>query len=79
VLAGRDIASDDQWAGVPLRRLTGLDAVSAHRMLDGVVAERLVDQLVRMTDGNPLALTEVARSMSPEQRRGSARCPTRCP
>ena len=60
---------------IPTRHLTGLEAAPARALLRGLVTGPVVDRLVTETGGNPLGLTELARSLSPEQRRGSAALP----
>ena len=61
--------------GVRSLRLDGLPFADAAALLRGRVAAGLVDPLVVATGGNPLALVEAVRRLTPEQRRGSAPLP----
>ena len=69
LVASRDVDRRTSWfADVPRVRLTGLDLSAARDVLvrqgaGGLNTERL-DQLVRATGGNPLALVELPRLMS---------------
>jgi len=69
LVASRDVDQRTPWfADVPRMQLTGLDLPAAQEVLErhGVAdlnAERL-DQLVRATGGNPLALVELPHLMS---------------
>jgi DNA-binding CsgD family transcriptional regulator len=69
LVASRDVDRGAQWfADVPRMRLIGLEPLAAREVLarHGAVdlnAERL-DQLVRATNGNPLALIELPRLMA---------------
>jgi len=59
--------------GIPELRLEGLDRAAAHSLLgrDGVdLSPDVAEQIVDMTQGNPLALIEVLRALGPEQRAG---------
>ncbi|MGC9665924.1 AAA family ATPase [Planosporangium sp. 12N6] len=84
VLAGDD-AGDDRLAagppsGVPAYRLAPLDHRGAHALVaDLVPAEDVAGALVATAHGNPRALLDLARSLSPEQRRGDAPPPARLP
>src|SRR5689334_22757192 len=55
--------------------LAGLPVADAAELLRGQVGAGLVDPLVVATGGNPLALIEAVRRLTPEQRRGSAPLP----
>jgi len=69
LVASRDVDRRTSWfADVPRMRLTGLDLSAARDVLvrhgaGGLNTKRL-DQLVRATGGNPLALVELPRLMS---------------
>jgi len=71
----------------PLADLTGIDRLDlgglatadARRLLAESVAPIVVGPLVSRTGGNPLALLELTRSLSPEQRRGSSPLPAALP
>lgn len=73
-------------AGVPARlddlpviAVDGLDPNAATRLLAGRVLPAVVDRLHAGTGGNPLALLECARRLSPAQRSGAAPLPTVLP
>jgi DNA-binding CsgD family transcriptional regulator len=72
LLACRDSDVDPD---VPTHRLAGLAPEPARALLRGLVAAPVADRLVAETGGNPLGLTETARSLTPGQRRGSAALP----
>src|SRR6185437_17123133 len=55
--------------------LAGLPVADAAELLRGQVGAGLVAPLVVATAGNPLALVEAVRRLTPEQRRGSAPLP----
>jgi DNA-binding CsgD family transcriptional regulator len=60
--------------GLPELRLGELDAEAAHKLLAEQVADlppAVRDQLVAEARGNPLALIELPRMLTPEQRRGA--------
>ncbi|MEV0611789.1 LuxR C-terminal-related transcriptional regulator [Nonomuraea sp. NPDC050404] len=60
--------------GLPELRLGELDAGSARRLLDDQAADlppAVRDQLVVEARGNPLALIELPRMLTPEQRKGA--------
>ena len=79
VFAGRE-TPDAQLAGAGVTlHLEGLAPADAQRLLGGSVGAVVVDRLVRLTDGNPLAISELARSLTDEQRRGSAPLPPALP
>ena len=56
--------------------IAGLSIQDGVRLLDGTVAPAVAGELATRGGGNPLALLESARSLTPEQRRGSAPLPT---
>jgi tetratricopeptide (TPR) repeat protein len=60
--------------GLPELRLDGLDATTANALLDGdgSLAPAVREELVRATDGNPLALLELPGALTEEQRIGRA-------
>jgi ATP/maltotriose-dependent transcriptional regulator MalT len=54
-------------------RLSGLDESSARRLIEAEAngfAPAVIDQLIAASAGNPLALREIPRGLSPEQRAG---------
>ncbi len=76
---GPGVADLPELAGIERLPLTGLGASDAAGLLRGALAPAVVDVLMDRTDGNPLALLESARSLTPEQRRGSAPLPAALP
>jgi DNA-binding CsgD family transcriptional regulator len=73
---------------VPLEGLTsvtvrGLDAAAAHRLLadlvSGALDRRVREQIVDRAAGNPLALVELTRELTPEQLAGAAWLPDPLP
>ena len=76
---GPGVADLPELAGIERLPLTGLGPSDAAGLLRGALAPAVVDVLMDRTDGNPLALLESARSLSPEQRRGSAPLPAALP
>ena len=68
--------------GLPERRLGGLKPAAAAALLDQVapgLADRVRDQLVTRTTGNPLALLELPAMLSAAQRAGVAALPEPLP
>ena len=69
-------------AGLPELAVGGLDEAAALELLASLAPGRLSPavgaRIVAGTGGNPLALTEVARELSPASWRGRRRCPSRC-
>ncbi|HEX4811327.1 MAG TPA: LuxR C-terminal-related transcriptional regulator [Nonomuraea sp.] len=80
-------ARDGELDGVPVRVLGGLDAAAvrelAHDLSPGHVHGRLPDDLLAALDqiarGNPLALTELITSLTPDQLTGAAPPPATLP
>ncbi|GGN82357.1 LuxR family transcriptional regulator [Actinoplanes lobatus] len=79
---------DEPGAAVTLRNfpvlaVAGLDPAGAHRLLESTVPGRMdsavVGRIVAETQGNPLALVEVASELSDEQLAGAALLPDRLP
>ncbi len=71
-----------QVEGVPTMRLGGLgeaDAVAVLRGLRADLAVQVCRQVHARTGGNPLAMVEVARGLSPEQRSGARGLPDALP
>jgi DNA-binding CsgD family transcriptional regulator/tetratricopeptide (TPR) repeat protein len=64
----------DEFAGLPELAVEGLPAVDAKQLLasaiPGRLDERVADQLVAETRGNPLALLELPRALAPAQLAG---------
>jgi DNA-binding CsgD family transcriptional regulator len=67
------------FAGLPEIAINGLHDAAARELLGSVIPERLdervVDQLVAETHGNPLALLELPRGLSPAQLAGGFAVP----
>jgi DNA-binding CsgD family transcriptional regulator len=64
----------DAFAGLPELLIEGLDDAEARSLLASVITgrldDRIADQLVAEARGNPLALTELPRGLSPAQLAG---------
>jgi DNA-binding CsgD family transcriptional regulator len=65
--------------GVEVLTLAGLPAAEAAGLLPGGLADAVAARLVEGTSGNPLALLEVTRRLTPAQRRGAAPLPDPLP
>ena len=74
VVGARDSSEADEFAGVPELRLHSLADPDARSLLASAVSVRLdpgvVDRIVAETHGNPLALVELPRGMSPVELAG---------
>jgi hypothetical protein len=72
----------DAFAGLPELLVEGLDDAEARRLLASVIPgrldDRVADQLVAEARGNPLALLELPRGLSPAQLAGGFGLPGRC-
>ena len=72
-----------EGAGIPERRLRGLDRVAARAVLEAragtVVAPHVAERLVTMTGGNPLALVELPHLLTPGQLAGDEGLPDHLP
>ena len=79
LLAARTGVAADRVAGTETVYVEGLAVPDAERLLHGQVARRLVPRLVDVTGGNPLALLETGRRLSPAQRTGTAPLPEDLP
>jgi DNA-binding CsgD family transcriptional regulator len=55
---------------LPTLTVPGLSPIDAVTLLAGTVETNVASKLARMTDGNPLAMLEIADGLSAEQRRG---------
>ena len=81
VLAARVPSTD--VAGLPELELTGLDDADARELLDDVLAgpldAQVRDQIVAETQGNPLALLELPRGLTPAQLAGGFGLPGAAP
>ena len=73
----------DHLAGLPELGVTGLDAEASGQLLEAVSSRRLdpdvARRIVAATGGNPLALVEAARELSPDQLTGQAPLPEPVP
>ena len=72
LLAERDCDPNGFARHLPTLRVGGLSPLDAALLLAGDVDTRVAEELGHATDGNPLALLEIAAQLSPEQRRGDA-------
>jgi DNA-binding CsgD family transcriptional regulator len=79
VLASRPGAFTELAAGLDALAVPGLRVAAAEQLLAGTVSARLVPELVEATGGNPLALLETSRRLTPAQRRGVAPLPDHLP
>ena len=72
----------DELAGLPLLAIEGLREGDARALLDSVLTgpldARVRDQIVAETRGNPLALLELPRGVSPARWRAGSGCPVWC-
>jgi GMP synthase-like glutamine amidotransferase/tetratricopeptide (TPR) repeat protein/DNA-binding CsgD family transcriptional regulator len=68
--------SDDVFAEAEELRLRGLDPTHAHALLassfGAEFAQAVIERIVDSAQGNPLALLEIARDLTPGQRRAEA-------
>ncbi len=65
--------TDDVTAeSFPVLVVRGLSPIDAVTLLEGQVATKVAEELARVTEGNPLAMLEIARGLSPAQRSGAA-------
>ena len=63
---------EGRYEGLPEMELDGLNPDAAAGLLDPGMPETLRHQLVKVTHGNPLALIELPRALSEDQRAGRA-------
>jgi DNA-binding CsgD family transcriptional regulator len=81
--AGGDGAAADPVPGVPCRWISGLAASDSRALLTDLVPGGLptdvAGALVDLARGNPQALVDLARSLTPAQRRGEAPLPRGLP
>ena len=78
VLAGREPLDAELVGAATGVHLSGVGVTDAGGLVQGVAAP-VVERLVAITAGNPLAIVELARSLTDEQRRGSAPLPPALP
>ncbi|HET9421580.1 MAG TPA: AAA family ATPase [Nocardioides sp.] len=69
----------DLLRGIPVLPLTGLTSGDVSRLVPGTAADAVVDRLVADTEGNPLALLEVAQQLDKAQWVGAAPLPSPLP
>jgi DNA-binding CsgD family transcriptional regulator len=83
VFAVREPAHGDQLAGLPELTVEGLADGDARALLasalPGVLDERIRDRIVGETRGNPLALMELPRGLTPAELAGGFGLPDRAP
>ena len=70
---------DELTQGLPVLRVGGLSATAAATLLPPSAAPTVVDRLVAGTEGNPLALLEVAQRLDVAQWLGAAALPAPLP
>jgi hypothetical protein len=76
LMAQRDGSTTAELAGINQFRLSGLSAnQSAGLLKEHRTSPAVVNRLVKESAGNPLAILEAVRQLSPEQLRGSAPLP----
>ena len=82
VFAVREPSDRFELAGLPELVVRGLANADARALLDsvivGAVDERVRDRIVAETRGNPLALLELPRGLTPAELAGDSDCLTRC-
>jgi DNA-binding CsgD family transcriptional regulator len=80
LLAKRPVPEPDDFAGLPDLRLDGLSAADAREVLKSVTRVALdaavEDRIVAETAGNPLALLELPRGLTPAELAGGFGVPT---
>lgn len=78
LLAGRDEQPTVHDAGLPVMPVTGLTRSHAQQVLSALAPElstAVASTVLDAADGNPLALSELAHTLGPAQRRGPASLP----
>jgi DNA-binding CsgD family transcriptional regulator len=79
VFAVRDDAGGQELAGLPTLSLRALDNADAHRLLSSAIHisldEHVRDRIVAEAHGNPLALQELPRGLSPDELAGGFAIP----
>ena len=83
VFAEREPAERDELARLPDLRVTGLSDTQARDLLASVISgpldDRVRDQILAEAHGNPLALLELPRELSPAKRAGGFGLPDALP
>ena len=83
VFAVREPSDSDELGGLPELVVRGLDDVHSHAVLDsaiqGPLDERVRDRIVAETRGNPLALLELPRELTPAELAGGFGLPDTMP
>jgi DNA-binding CsgD family transcriptional regulator len=83
VFGARPVRDDTTLSGLPELQLSGLREADARALLDSVLLAPLDpavrDQLVAETRGNPLALLELPRGLTPAELAGGFRLPSALP
>jgi len=83
VFAVRQLSEAREWDGLPELRLGGLSASDARALLDSVwpgrLDEAVLNRVVAEAHGNPLALLELPRALTPEQLAGGFGLPNVTP
>ncbi|HXA61889.1 MAG TPA: AAA family ATPase [Streptosporangiaceae bacterium] len=83
ILAGRPDAGPGPFDGLPTTTVAGLSEPDAGNLLSAIVAGHVdasvAGRIIAQTGGNPLALTELAEVLCPEQLTGMAPLPSALP
>jgi DNA-binding CsgD family transcriptional regulator len=81
--AVRDPRAEQDLLGLPEMLVRGLSDGEARKLLDSVVSgpldQRVIDRIIAETQGNPLALTELPRDLTPMQLAGGFGLPAATP
>ena len=81
VFALRESGDEHELEGLPELVIDGLAADDARRLLDatipGPLDERVRDRILGEAGGNPLALLELPRGLTPSRSRAGSGCPSR--
>ncbi|MFE9328035.1 AAA family ATPase [Nocardia sp. NPDC052278] len=72
IFAARDGERPFLAPGVPELNLTGLDHAAAEQLVDATLAPSARDHVIAESGGNPLALLEIPRTLTPAQRAGDS-------
>ena len=82
VFAVREDGHDHGFGGLPELAVEGIGALDARMLLDATVPgpldERVRDRILAEASGNPLALLELPRGLTPRRWPAGSGCPARC-
>lgn len=83
IFATRDPSSVRELSGLPELALRGLSTADARRLLattlPGRIDERVLQNIISEADGNPLALLEIPKALSPDELAGGYGIPKAAP